>query len=79
VGIDTDIIYIGATTEKCLSKKISYLRFKLKNNKINDKRLVDLMKNNYFETHLLELYPCNNKDELKTRIFFHIDEYKKSI
>jgi aspartyl-tRNA synthetase len=74
VGLDTDIIYIGATTEKTLSKKICDLRFKLKNNKIKDSKLIELMKNNYFEIHLIENFPCNNIDELKTRILFHIEK-----
>jgi hypothetical protein len=41
--------------------------------------MYQIMKNNNFDSTLLELYPCSSKDELQARIFHHIREYKASL
>jgi len=79
---DTGLVYIGGTTEKYLCKKICDIRWKLqKQGQTSAKAcyMYEIMKNNNFDSTLLELYPCSSKDELQARIFHHIREYKASL
>ena len=69
-------IYVGSTTKKYLSDRLSshnsdYRRFK----KINKGYITsfEILKNNNFDIILLELVNCNSKDELKSRERFYIE------
>jgi hypothetical protein len=79
---DTGLVYIGGTTEKYLCKKVCDIRWKLlkkEHKTAKNCKMYEIFKNNNFDTTLLEVYPCNSKDELKARIFHHIREYKSNV
>jgi group I intron endonuclease len=66
----TGKVYIGSTTKKYLSQRLtehmSNYKSYLKTGKIGNTS-VEVLENNNFEIMLLELYPCSSKDELHAR------------
>jgi len=72
-------VYIGSTTKKYLSDRLSehrcdYKRF-LKGKK-NNCRSGDIIKNGDFNIILIENYPCNSKKELTARERYFIENNK---
>ena len=70
-----EYIYIGSTCEPNLSRRLSkhvsnYKRFLSKKQRYVTS--FDIIKNNNYEIILVELYPCNTKDELHSRERFYI-------
>ena len=69
--------YIGSTYEKTLAhrlaKHIGYYKNWLKGGNANYMTSFDILKNADYNIILIELYPCNSKDELLARERHHID------
>ena len=65
-----DNIYIGSTCQNTLAQRLSthvqdYKKFL--NDKYNYTTSFDIIKNQNYEILLLEIYPCNSKDQLHAR------------
>ena len=63
---ETGLIYVGSTTKKYLSQRLSshvtgYKQYKMNNNLLQQSSYQVLEAGN-FNIHLLELYPCSNVD-----------------
>ena len=68
--------FIGATTEKQLSRRLATHRMAVKQQKQNLLYLPLLNKvfeNNDCKIILIEKYPCNDRMELERRLQYHID------
>lgn len=70
----TGNVYYGSTTEKYLSSRLSGHRFNFKKNRPGSAN--DIIKNDDYDMILLELFPCNNKDELLKRERYWIENNK---
>jgi hypothetical protein len=68
----TNLVYIGSTIEKYLSNRLKNHRSNLKTNKINTTSSKVLEGGDYY-IELVELYPCNSKDELLVRERYYFD------
>ena len=67
----TDKCYVGSTTKDRLSNRLAGHRSDLKNGKnMSSKYILEL---GDYEIVLLELYPCNSKDELHMRERHYIE------
>ena len=68
----TDKCYVGSTTKDRLSNRLAQHRsdFKTGNKNITSKYILEL---GDYEIVLLELYPCNSKDELHMRERYYIE------
>jgi len=80
ISDSTDKIYIGSTTKKKLSERLSQHRKDyrkwLKNPKKYDRiTSFEILKYCDCRIVLIENYPCNNKDELRQREEFYRKEY----
>lgn len=62
-SFQTDLIYVGSTTEKYLCDRLSnhISEFKYKNNGCSSKQII---KYGDAKIELIKLFPCNSKDEL---------------
>ena len=71
-----DLTYIGSTCEPTLAKRlanhVSHYKFWL-NGKRAHYTCIPLIATGQYEITLIELYPCNSKDELTARERFHIE------
>lgn len=69
-------IYYGSTTQKLSGRKgghlSDYKRY-TKDNTIHKCASIEIIKNNDFDIILVESYPCKNKDELRQREQFYIE------
>ena len=77
---DSGLTFIGGTTEKYLCKVVCDIRYKLKNYKQKPGKInlmFEIIKNSKFSIVLLDTYPCNSKDELQARVFYHIKKFKE--
>jgi len=74
----TDKIYIGSTTKKYLSQRLTghktAFNFYQKNGSNGNTRSYELLQLGDVEIILLEAYPCNSKDELIARERHWIDQ-----
>jgi hypothetical protein len=68
----TNLVYIGSTTEKYLCNRLKGHVYKFKENKTNYTSFKVLENNDYY-IELIELYPCNSKDELLVRERYYFD------
>jgi hypothetical protein len=76
-----DNIYIGSTCEHLLSIRLAKHRAKyrmyIKNNSSSDYYTsFEILKNDDFSIILVEDYPCENKDQLRMRERYHIENSK---
>jgi hypothetical protein len=78
VSDKTDKIYIGSTTEKYLSNRLAghvtnYKRYKEGKSKayVSSFKLLELES---YEIILIEVFPCNSKDELNAREYYYIKQ-----
>jgi hypothetical protein len=73
----TKKIYIGSTCESTLARRlakhVSYINFYIKNNKTIHLSSYDIIKGGDYYIELIELFPCNSKDELFVREKYYID------
>ena len=72
----TGEIYIGSTCEPILSRRLAQHKSNYKQYlKINQNFVTsfNILKNNNYEIILVELYPCNSKDELHARERHYIE------
>ena len=67
----TGLVYYGSTCKKSLSKRLAGH----KSDYIRGKKCasVKILENNNYGIFLVENYPCNNKDELRMRERFYIE------
>lgn len=75
----TGNIYIGATYEKTLSRRLSKHVYDLKRFKKGNYHFVSsfiILENNDYYIELIENCPCECKDELTKRERFHIQQNK---
>jgi len=76
----TKKIYIGSTCEKTLARRlakhVNYINFYIKNNKIINISSYDIIKGGDYYIELIELFPCNSKDELFTRERYYFDLFE---
>jgi len=71
-----DLVYIGSTTEPTLARRLANHIKNYKQWKKGNKRLTtafNLIDTGIYEITLIELYPCNSKDELTSRERFYIE------
>lgn len=73
----TGLIYVGSTTEIRLAKRLAkhkcdYKRF-LEGKRDTRATSYKLLENNNYRIELIELYPCNTKDELLKKERFYIE------
>lgn len=81
VSDNTDKIYIGSTTKKYLSHRLKdhkyrYIKYE---NRIKEYHYIssfEIIKFNDARIVLIELYPCNSKDELRAREEYYRQMYK---
>jgi hypothetical protein len=68
----TNLVYIGSTTQKYLSSRLKghVFDFKTKRKIITSFKVLE---NNDYYIELVELYPCNSKDELLVRERYYFD------
>ena len=81
VSDDTEFIYIGSTTRKYLSQRLAKHKSQYDLWKKTNKNYVssyELLEHNSVRIILLELYPCQIKDELRAKEQWWIDECKDS-
>jgi len=72
----TNLVYIGSTTQKYLSDRLKGHRCNYKRFLENKNRNVSsfkILENNDFYIELIELFPCNSKDELLVRERYYFD------
>lgn len=69
----TNIIYIGSTTQQLCRRKAVHVA-EIKNNKNTNSR--EILQYDDSRIILIELFPCNSKDELSAREQFHIEQNK---
>lgn len=69
----TNLIYIGSTIEKYLSNRLKNHRSKFKNNKKDNTTSFKVLENNDYYIELVELFPCNSRDELLVRERYYFD------
>ena len=72
-------IYIGSTCEPTLARRLATHMGSYKNYleaKKNNVTSFQIFANNDYEIILLELYPCNSKDQLHARERFYIESLK---
>jgi len=72
----TNLVYIGSTTQNYLSDRLkghrcNYKRFL--NNNYNYVLSYKILENNDYYIELVELFPCNSKDELLVRERYYFD------
>ena len=67
-------VYYGSTTQTYLSKRLSQHRTAF--NGGNHSSSHEILKNNDYDIVLVELYPCNSKDELIMRERYYIENNK---
>ncbi len=67
----TNKIYIGSTTKKYLSSRLSGHKYSFENNL--QVKSSEIIKNGDYNILLIENYPCNSKDELRARERFYIE------
>lgn len=72
----TGLVYYGATCEPTLARKLAghksnYERYKTGKSKVYNHSFETLKHNNY-AISLVELHPCETKDELSARERYHI-------
>jgi hypothetical protein len=82
VSPHTDKIYIGSTCKEFLSQRLAAHKSDFKkwqNNKITKVMSFDLIQLGEVEIILLELYPCNSKDELTSRERYWYDLNKELV
>ena len=71
-----DDIYIGASCEPTLAKRLANHRGNFKNYKKGIGHYISsykLLSQSHYEIILIEIFPCNSKDELNKRERFHIE------
>ena len=72
----TNLVYIGSTTQKYLSDRLKGHRCDYKRFLSTNKHYVSsfkIMENNDYFIELIELFPCNSKDELFVRERYYYD------
>lgn len=72
----TGKVYIGSTTYKYLSERLSGHRKNYKEYLYKGRRYItsfDILENEDYRIELIELFPCNSKDELRAREQIYID------
>ena len=73
----TGLIYVGSTTEKSLACRLgkhkSDYNHSFKNNLNWNKTSFQILQNDDYDIVLIELYPCNSKDELHKRERYYIE------
>jgi hypothetical protein len=73
----TGLTYYGSTTEPTLARRLSahkgYYNYWKKGASKNMITSGKILENNNYEIVLVELYPCNSKDELHKRERFYIE------
>jgi len=82
VSDNTDKIYIGSTTQKYLSTRLSthVSHFKDANRKQSEKCLSHkILEAGNYRIILIESYPCESKDELRAREQYHIELNKDHV
>lgn len=67
----TGLVYIGSTVQG-LGQRMSEHRHRFKN-EILQCSSRQVLENNNYKMHLIERFPCANKQELRVREQFHID------
>jgi hypothetical protein len=72
----TGLVYVGSTCEPTLTRRLQthkgdYKKFLDGKNK--NLTSFQILKNNYYEIILIEVYPCNSKDELHQRERHYIE------
>ena len=78
----TNKYYIGSTNHKTLAQRLGKHRSNYKEYLNNTRRYVssyEILKYNDYYIELLELYPCNTKDELRRREGELIRQFKSEI
>jgi hypothetical protein len=73
---NTERIYIGSTTESTLAKRMAKHRADYQRWKEGHRQFITsfvLLNQPECQIQLLEVYPCNSKDELRAQEQFHID------
>ena len=68
----TNLVYIGSTIEKYLSNRLKGHVYKF-NNKIGNYTSFKLLEGGDYYIELVELFPCNSKDELLVRERYYFD------
>ena len=63
-------VYYGSTTKKYLSDRMSHHRYESKHNAYTSSKKV--LQYNDAKVYLVELYPCNSKNELNSREGWYI-------
>ena len=75
---DRELVYIGSTTKKYLSSRMSQHRYDYKKHRqgkgyrCRSYDLFDQFDVNYCKIELLERFPCNDRQELEDREAYHI-------
>jgi hypothetical protein len=72
----TNLVYIGSTTQKYLSYRLKghcYAHKQFLNGKCRYTTCFKILENNDYYIELVELYPCNSKDELLVRERYYFD------
>ena len=80
----TESVYIGSTTKETVAQRLSQHVMMYKQWVRSDKKPAkcssyDIIKNNDFKIYLIELFPCNTKDELTSREGEVIRKYKDEL
>src|SRR5690606_33713537 len=76
ISNSTDKIYIGSTVEKYLTTRLAgHIR---DYNKCHFVTSFELLKYNDYQIVLIEKYPCNDKDELRAREQYWINNFKEN-
>jgi hypothetical protein len=68
----TNLVYIGSTTEKYLSDRLKGHRSKFKT-KLGNITSFKVLESGDYYIELVELFPCNSKDELLVRERYYFD------
>jgi hypothetical protein len=63
----TGLIYIGSTTKKYLSTRLTEHINRFRHPELNQYRSKEVIENEDYYIELIELCPCNSKDELSKR------------
>ena len=69
----TNLIYIGSTTNKYLCNRLGQHKYAINNKNLRQSTSKEVLKNNDYYIELIELVPCNSKDELTKRERFYIE------
>ena len=69
----TNLVYIGSTTTKYLCNRLGQHKHALNNKNLRQSTSKEVLKNNDYYIELIELVPCNSKDELTKRERFYIE------